>query len=66
MLVNGIDEFIELSLGLFAVVTGLVVLLTYMERTLNPKANDSAQPVNDKPGATGAIQQWWRRQRSKS
>jgi hypothetical protein len=47
---NGIDEFIELSLGLFAVLTGLIVLLTYMERTLNPKANDSAQPVNDKPG----------------
>jgi hypothetical protein len=31
---NGIDEFIELSLGLFAVITGLIVLLTYMERSL--------------------------------
>lgn len=62
---NGIDEFIEFSLGLFAVLTGLIVLLTYMERTL-PKANDAAQPVNDRPGATGAIQRWWRRRRSKS
>jgi hypothetical protein len=63
---NGVDEFIELSLGLFAVLTGLIVLLTYMERTLTPKANDSAQPVNNKPGSTGAIQRWWRRRRSKS
>jgi hypothetical protein len=63
---NGVDEFIELSLGLFAVLTGLIVLLTYLERTLNPKANDSPQPVNDRPGATAAIQRWWRRRRSKS
>ena len=62
---NGIDEFIELSLGLFAVLTGLIVLLTYMERSL-PKANDAAQPVNDRPGATGAIQHWWRRRWRKS
>jgi hypothetical protein len=63
---NGIDEFIELSLGLFALVTGLIVLLTYLERTLDRKADDSAQPVNDRPGTTAAIQRWWRRRRSKS
>jgi hypothetical protein len=62
---NGVDEFIELSLRLFAVVTGLIVLLTYLERT-PPTANDSVQPVNDGPGATGAIQRWWWRRRRKS
>ena len=63
---NGIDEFLELSLGLFAVVTGLIVLLTYLERTRDPKADDSAQPVNDRPGATAVIHRWWRQWRSKS
>jgi hypothetical protein len=62
---NGIDEFIELSVGLFAVITGLIVLLTYMERTL-PKADDAAQPVNDRRGATAAIHRWWRRRWRKS
>jgi hypothetical protein len=63
---NGIDEFIELSLGLFAVVTGLIVLLTYLERTLDSKADNSAQPVHNRPGATAAIHRWWRRRRGKS
>jgi hypothetical protein len=62
---NGVDEFIELSLGLFAVLTELIVLLTYLERTL-PKPDDAAQPVNDRRGATGAIHRWWRQRRSKS
>jgi hypothetical protein len=62
---NGVDEFMELSLGLFAVLTGLIVLLTYLERTL-PRPNDSAQPMNDRPGAKAAAHRWWRQRRSKS
>ena len=45
---NGIDEFLLATLGLFFGITVLMLLLTYLERNLSEPARAPEQPVTGK------------------
>jgi hypothetical protein len=63
---NDIDQFLEIALVLFLTIAGLLLLLTYLERSLSEPAKESARQVTGRVGARGAVYQWWLRRRSKS
>ena len=63
---NDIDEFLKVALALFLSISGLLFLLTYLERSLSEPAKESARQVTSRLGARGAVYQWWLRRRRKS
>jgi hypothetical protein len=63
---NDIDEFLKVALALFLSISGLLLLLTYLERSLSEPAKESARQVTTRLGARGAVYQWLLRRRRKS
>jgi uncharacterized membrane protein len=63
---NDIDEFLKVALALFLSISGLLLLLTYLERSLSEPAKESARQVTSRLGARGAVYQWLLRRRRKS
>jgi hypothetical protein len=60
---NEIDEFLKFALALFLTITVVLLLLTYLERSLSEPPKESARQASDHLGAKGILQQWWLRRR---
>jgi hypothetical protein len=60
---NDLDEFLKLALALFLTITVVLLLLTYLERSLSEPAKESARQVSGRLGAREAVHQWWLRRR---
>ena len=54
---NDIDEFLLVTLGLFFGITVLMLVLTYLERTLIESARAPERSVTGRQRAEGSVQQ---------
>ena len=54
---NDIDEFLLATLGLFFGITVLMLVLTYLERTLSEPARASKRSVSGRQRTEGSVHQ---------